>query len=175
MSHHVLRRHLLMPGLLSSVRQAFAEVPGGVRHRRFSLSDCLMSGLAILILKDSSLRHVSSSTEKDRNENAIPEMPWQLFSEPSWLTVGKTFIDCYTSPGKGSNLRPSSRSRNPVTMSPIVSVVVFRVSRHQPSKNLGGEKLFASACPFVWQDINSTSISHHKKLAGISKVNLAIV
>ena len=51
MSHHVLRRHLSMPGLLSSVRQAFAEVPDGVRHRRFRLSDCLMSGLAMLILK----------------------------------------------------------------------------------------------------------------------------
>ena len=52
MSQHVLRRHLSMPGLLSSVRQTFAEVPDGVRHRQFNVSDCLMAGLAMFILKD---------------------------------------------------------------------------------------------------------------------------
>ena len=44
MSYHVLRRHLSMPGLLSSVRKTFATV----RYRECSLCDCLMAGLAAL-------------------------------------------------------------------------------------------------------------------------------
>ena len=51
MAHHVFRCHLSMPGLLNSVRQTFAEVPDGVCHRQFCVSDCLMAGLAMFILK----------------------------------------------------------------------------------------------------------------------------
>ena len=64
------------------------------------------------------------------------------------------------------------------TMSPIMSVFVSRskrsrktqreylVKRHQPSKNLGGEKPFASTRLFAPQDTKSTPISHHEKLSG---------
>ena len=60
MSRNKLRRHLSMPGLLSSVRRAFDAVPDPVDPRGLSLSDCLMSGLAVFSLKMPSLLQFDS-------------------------------------------------------------------------------------------------------------------
>ncbi len=60
MSRNTLRRHLSMPGLLSSVRRAFDAVPDPVDPRGLSLSDCLMSGLAVFSLKMPSLLQFDS-------------------------------------------------------------------------------------------------------------------
>ena len=60
MSGNTLRRHLSMPGLLSSVRRAFDAVPDSVDPRGLSLSDCLMSGLAVFCLKMPSLLQFDS-------------------------------------------------------------------------------------------------------------------
>ena len=51
MSHHALRRHLSMEGILDGVRPVFKEVPDPVNNRGFTLRDCLMSGLAMFHLK----------------------------------------------------------------------------------------------------------------------------
>ncbi len=77
MSHHVLRRHLSMPGLLSSVRKTFASIPDTVRYREYSLSDCLMSGLALFTLKYPSLLQFDTQT---RSEEADPVIAQNLAS-----------------------------------------------------------------------------------------------
>ena len=51
MAKRLLRRALSAPGLLRVVRACFDEVNDPVSGRRFSLSDCLMSGLAVFGLK----------------------------------------------------------------------------------------------------------------------------
>ena len=60
-----------MPGLLSSIHQTFAKIPDGVRHRRFSLSDCLMSGLAMFILKYPSLLQFDKQTRSGEADPTI--------------------------------------------------------------------------------------------------------
>ena len=54
-SRDSFRRHLSTPGMLRVVRECFDRVPDPVRSRDFSLSDCLMSGLAVFSLKTPSL------------------------------------------------------------------------------------------------------------------------
>ena len=44
-----------MPGMLPEMRKCFDRVPDPIRSRDFSLSDCLMSGLAVFSLKFPSL------------------------------------------------------------------------------------------------------------------------
>ena len=44
-----------MPGLLSAVRSCFDNIDDPVRGRQFTLSDSLMSGLAVFALKYPSL------------------------------------------------------------------------------------------------------------------------
>ena len=51
MAKRLLRKTLSAPGLLRVVRACFDEVNDPVSGRRFSLSDCLMSGLAVFGLK----------------------------------------------------------------------------------------------------------------------------
>ncbi len=75
MSHHVLRRHLSMPGLLSSVRKTFASIPDTVRYRKYSLPDCLMAGLALFTLKYPSLLQFDTQT---RSEEADPVIAHNL-------------------------------------------------------------------------------------------------
>lgn len=55
MARITFRRHLSMPGLLRTVRSHFNSIPDTVEHREFSLTDCLMSGLAVIVLKFPSL------------------------------------------------------------------------------------------------------------------------
>ena len=56
MAKRLLRRALSAPGLLRVVRACFDEVNDPVSGRRFSLSDCLMSGLAVFGLQGSNNR-----------------------------------------------------------------------------------------------------------------------
>ena len=51
MAKRLLRKALSAPGLLRVVRGCFDEVKDPGSGRRFSLSDCLMSGLAVFGLK----------------------------------------------------------------------------------------------------------------------------
>ena len=50
-----MRKQLSMPGLLSAVRSCFDDIDDPVRGRQFTLSDSLMSGLAVFALKYPSL------------------------------------------------------------------------------------------------------------------------
>jgi len=65
MSRPQLRQHLSAPGLLKAIRQSFAAIPEH-RHERseISLTDALMSGLAVFGLKYPSLLQF----EQERNE-----------------------------------------------------------------------------------------------------------
>ncbi len=87
MSHHVLRRHLSMPGLLSSVRTTFASIPDTVRYRAYSLSDCLMAGLALFTLKYPSLRQFDKQA---RSEEVDPIVAHNL---KALFTVARTPCD----------------------------------------------------------------------------------
>ncbi|MCY4101399.1 MAG: hypothetical protein OXF46_10850 [Rhodobacteraceae bacterium] len=51
MSKIRFRKHVSMPGLLSTVRRVFAAVPDPVKHRGFTIVDCLMSGAAVFKFK----------------------------------------------------------------------------------------------------------------------------
>ena len=55
MSRDSFRRHLSMPGMLRAVRECLHRVPDPVQSRGITLSDCLMSGLAVFSLKIPSL------------------------------------------------------------------------------------------------------------------------
>ena len=55
MSTQKFRKNLSMPGMLSEMRNCFDRVHDPIQSRDFSLSDCLMSGLAIFSLKFPSL------------------------------------------------------------------------------------------------------------------------
>ena len=55
MSKNVMRRQLSMPGLLNVVRDRFEKILDPTRSRGLPLSDCLMSGLAVFLLKYPSL------------------------------------------------------------------------------------------------------------------------
>lgn len=63
------KKHLSQPGLLKQVREVFLEIPGGCQHTRkgqadISISDCLMSGLAIFSLKYSSLLQFDQDSQE---------------------------------------------------------------------------------------------------------------
>ena len=75
MSHHVLRRHLSMPGMLSSVHKTFATIPDMVRYREYSLPDCLIVGLELFTLKYPSLLQFYKQTH---SEEADPVMATTL-------------------------------------------------------------------------------------------------
>jgi hypothetical protein len=63
-----LRKHLSAPGLLGRIRRAFDKIPDHRRGAcRFSLSDALMSGLAVFGLKYPSLLNF----DEGRNEAVI--------------------------------------------------------------------------------------------------------
>ena len=76
-----------MPGLLSSVRTTFASIPDSVRYRTYSLSDCLMAGLALLTLKYPSLLHFDKQT---RSAEADPVIAHNL---KALFTVARTPCD----------------------------------------------------------------------------------
>ena len=65
MAKRLLRKALSAPGLLRVVRACFDEVNDPVSGRRFSLSDCLMSGLAVFGLKYPSLLQFDRDARTD--------------------------------------------------------------------------------------------------------------
>ena len=71
MSRNVRRRHVSMPGLLSTVRKVFDTVPDPTSHRDFSLSDDLMSGRAVFALTYPSLLKVDNATRGDHPNPAL--------------------------------------------------------------------------------------------------------
>ncbi len=77
MSKHVLRKHVSMPGLLSTVRKVFNAIPDPVNNRGFTLTDCLMSGLAMFHLKSPSLLDFDQRT---RGKDADPTVVHNLKS-----------------------------------------------------------------------------------------------
>ena len=65
MAKRLLRKALSAPGLLRVVRACFDEVNDPVSGRRFSLSDCLMSGLAF------GLKYPSASFDRDARTDEV--------------------------------------------------------------------------------------------------------
>ena len=65
-----LRGTLSAPGLLRVVRACFDEVEAPVPGRRFSLSECLMSGLAVFGLKYPSLLRFDRDARTDETVRA---------------------------------------------------------------------------------------------------------
>ena len=70
MAKRLLRKTLSAPGLLRKVRACFDEVDDPVPGRRFSLSDCLMSGLAVFGLKYPSLLRFDRDARTDETVRA---------------------------------------------------------------------------------------------------------
>lgn len=61
-----LRKHLYMPGLLTRVRSQFNKIPDAISSTtKFSLSDCLMSGLAMFGMKYPSLLQFDDAAHND--------------------------------------------------------------------------------------------------------------
>ena len=65
MAKQRLRGTLSAPGLLRGVRKSFDKLKDPVSARRFSLSDCLMSGLAVFGLKYPSLLQFDRDARTD--------------------------------------------------------------------------------------------------------------
>ena len=72
MAKRLLRKTLSAPGLLREARRSFAEVEDPVSGRKFSLSDCLMSGLAVFGLKYPSLLQFDRDAGTDEVVRANP-------------------------------------------------------------------------------------------------------
>ena len=70
MAKRLLRKTLSAPGLLRTVRKSFDEVEDPVSGRRFRLSDCLMSGLAVFGLKYPSLLQFDRDARTDETVRA---------------------------------------------------------------------------------------------------------
>jgi len=65
MAKRLLRKTLSAPGLLREVRACFDELPDPVRSRGLSLTECLMSGLAVFGLKYPSLLQFDRDARTD--------------------------------------------------------------------------------------------------------------
>ena len=65
-----LRKTSSAPGLLRGVRKTFDEVPDPMPGRKFSLSDCVMSGLAVFGLKSPSLLRFDRDARTDETVRA---------------------------------------------------------------------------------------------------------
>ena len=70
MAKQRLRKALSAPGLLRNARKSFDEVEDPVASRRFSLSECLMSGLAVFGLKYPSLLRFDRDARTDETVRA---------------------------------------------------------------------------------------------------------
>ena len=68
----LFRKTLSAPGLLRAVRKSFDKVPDPVPRRKFTLSDCLMSGLAVFGLKYPSLLRFDRDARTDETVRANP-------------------------------------------------------------------------------------------------------
>lgn len=71
MSRNVLRRHVSMPGLLSTVSRSFDTITDLVRHREYIFSDCFMLGLVMFALKCPSLLEFDRKTHGDHSNEAV--------------------------------------------------------------------------------------------------------
>ena len=70
MTQNSFRKHLSMPGMLSEVRKCFDNVPDLVVSRGLTLSDCLMTGLAVFSLKMTSMLSFDEKIRLD--ESSVP-------------------------------------------------------------------------------------------------------
>jgi hypothetical protein len=70
MAKWLLRKTLSAPGLLRVVRKSFDEIEDPMSGRRFSLSECLMSGLAVFGLKYPSLLQFDRDARTDETVRA---------------------------------------------------------------------------------------------------------
>ena len=74
------RKHVSLPGLLSSVRTSLAAIPDPVNHRGFSLVEGMMAGVAVFMFKTPSLLDLDRSARgQDGQEFGGREPP-----EPVW-------------------------------------------------------------------------------------------
>ena len=89
MSRKTFRRHLSMPGLLGLVRQCFETIPDSVKGRKFTLADCLMSGLAVFILKFPSLLKFDEAMRQSEDKENLHNLRFLFGVEnapsDSWL------------------------------------------------------------------------------------------
>ena len=70
MTQNSFRKHLSMPGMLSEVRKCLDNVPDLVVSRGLTLSDCLMTGLAMFSLKMTSMLSFDEKIRLD--ESSVP-------------------------------------------------------------------------------------------------------
>ena len=70
MKQNSFRKHLSMPGMLRDVREYFDSVPDPVASRGLTLSDCLMTGLAVFSLKMTSMLSFDEKIRLD--ESSVP-------------------------------------------------------------------------------------------------------
>ena len=70
MAKRLFRKALSAPGLLRVARRSFDKVEDPVSARQFSLSDCLMSGLAVFGLKYPSLLRFDRDARTDETVRA---------------------------------------------------------------------------------------------------------
>ena len=73
------RKHVSLPGLLSSVRTPFAAAPDPVNHRGFPLIDCLMAGVAVFTFKSPSLLAFDRSARGPTAKNTVVKNLRNLF------------------------------------------------------------------------------------------------
>ena len=78
MKQNSFRKHLSMPGMLREVREYFDSVPDPVASRGLTLSDCLMTELAVFSLKMTSMLSFDEKIRLD--ESSVPAQNFNLDS-----------------------------------------------------------------------------------------------
>ena len=73
------RKHVSMPGLLSTIRTSFAAVRDPVKHRGFTLVDGLMSGTAVFKFKAPSLLSFDRVARGKKAKSSVVENLTTLF------------------------------------------------------------------------------------------------
>lgn len=78
-----VRKHLCIPGLLSRVRSQYQKVPDKAKKpNKHSLTDCLMSGLALFGLKYPSLLQFDQDARGERIQHNVKHL-WKVNHVPS--------------------------------------------------------------------------------------------
>ena len=67
------RKTLSAPGLLRELRSCFDRIEDNITHRGLTLTDCLMSGLAVFGLKYASLLRFRPGHPRQHDDSVEPE------------------------------------------------------------------------------------------------------
>jgi len=80
--HQRAKKILSMPGLLGVIRKVFVKIPRSVKRQTISMTDCLMSALAMFGMKSPSLLAFDGPSLDDTTEHNLRTL-YEVSNPPS--------------------------------------------------------------------------------------------